>query len=117
MSKLSNNRMYNNDITERNYAESEEKSIDPASLVKEMKPTGMHRAKSWNSEVENSFRYQLAGYRDRNEYNSFYPLPEYWDESGLIKFLRSKKTGYYMYFRKTRECEDKYLNRVIIYEY
>ena len=81
------------------------------------KPTKMQRAKVWSVEVENAFRYQSAGYRDREEYLNHYPSPEHWSLDGFVKCLRSKKDGYFMYFRKARECEDKYLNRIIIYEY
>lgn len=79
------------------------------------KPTGMSRAKTWSLDVENSFRYQLAGFQDINEYVGSYGAPEIWPESGFIKCLQSKKTGYFLYFRQHRECEDKYLNRVKIY--
>lgn len=32
------------------------------------KPTGMRRASHWSTEVENAYRFQLAGYRDEVEY-------------------------------------------------
>lgn len=35
----------------------------------------------------------------------------------MIKCLIVKVTGFFMYFRQTRECEDKHLNKVKLYEY
>ena len=31
-------------------------------------PSGMTRAKHWSEEVENVYRFQLAGYKDEREY-------------------------------------------------
>jgi hypothetical protein len=81
------------------------------------KPKGMKRAKIWTPEVENFYRYQLAGFTDENEYLSSYEQPGYWEGVGLVRCLRNKKSGYFMYFRQTRECEDKHLNKIKIYEY
>lgn len=33
-------------------------------------PKSMMRPKTWSMEVENAYRYQLAGYRDEKEYES-----------------------------------------------
>jgi Meiosis-expressed len=79
-------------------------------------PVSMQRARVWSVEVENAYRYQLAGFKDSNEYLLVHPDPELWD-SGMVKCLRAKSTGYYMYFRQTRECEEKHLNKVKLYEY
>ena len=87
----------------------------PSEEYQKRKPSGMSRAKVWTLDVENSFRYQLAGWMDISEYLSTYSCPEVWPDSGFIKCLQSKKTGYFMYFRQHRECEDKYLNRVKLY--
>lgn len=95
-------------------------------------PVSMTRAKAWSVEVENSFRLQLAGFQDLAEYEQFVAasslcavapegggggglLVDRWVESGFIKCLQNKKTGFFMYFRPHRECEDKYVNRVKIY--
>lgn len=100
------------------YQAEEKECIAPAlSSSDSRKPKSMQRAKEWTRDVENAFRFQLAGYRDSIEYSNFYPSPEYWNQEGLIKCLQAKKTGYFMYFRRTRECEDKHLNRIILYEY
>ena len=80
------------------------------------KPTGMKRAKLWTPEVENFFRFQAAGFRDMSEYLTEHPPPEYWD-TGFVRMLLNKKTGYYMYFRRVRECNDAALHRIKIYSY
>lgn len=90
-------------------------AIMPSEEYMKRKPSGMSRAKVWSLEVENSFRYQLAGWIDISEYLSQYQCPEVWPDSGMIKCLQNKKSGYFMYFRQHRECEDKYLNRVKLY--
>lgn len=83
------------------------------SSAKESK--SMYRPKIWSIEVENAFRLQLAGYKDMIEYLEDHTPPELWNSDVLIKCLQAKKTGYFMYFRQTRECDDKHLNRVIMY--
>lgn len=35
-----------------------------------MQPKSLYRPKSWSAEVENAYRFQLAGYRDEMEYKS-----------------------------------------------
>ncbi len=85
--------------------------------VEVRKPTGMARAKVWTVDVENNFRFQLAGFSNVNEYLQMFTCPEIWPQSGLIKSLQAKDTGYFMYFRPHRECEDKHLNRVKIYTF
>lgn len=80
-------------------------------------PVKMQRAKIWSPEIENLFRYQAAGFRDHTEYISVYPVPECWESTGFVKTLQAKQTGYYMYFRQERECEDRYLNKIKIYSY
>lgn len=93
--------------------------VPSASILKQkvMKPSGMQRAKTWTLEVENAYRYQLAGFKDESEYLVKYPLPEIWSSSGMIKLLTVKDTGYFMYFRQIRECEDKHLNKVKLFQY
>ena len=80
------------------------------------KPTGMKRAKNWTPEVENYFRFQAAGFRDMGDYLHLNPQPEYWD-TGFVRMLLNKKTGFYMYFRRQRECNDAALHRIKIYSY
>jgi Meiosis-expressed len=86
--------------------------------TRETKPPSMLRAKVWSIEVENAYRYQLAGFESGTDYSSTCNMPVVcWPESGMIKCLIVKSTGYYMYFRQTRECEDKHLNKVKLYVY
>ena len=94
-------------------------AIPSASILKQkiIKPSGMQRAKIWTLEVENAYRYQLAGFKDESEYLFVNPLPEMWSSSGMIKCLTVKDTGYFMYFRQVRECEDKHLNKVKLFQY
>jgi hypothetical protein len=77
----------------------------------------MQRARQWSPDVENLFRFQAAGFRDQEEYMSVYPPPQSWESTGFIKTLQVKQTGYYMYFRQDRECEDRHLNKIKIYSY
>ncbi|OQS01617.1 hypothetical protein ACHHYP_00603 [Achlya hypogyna] len=90
----------NNDVEEGKYPE----------------PTRMYRPKEWTPEVEEAFRIQQTGWRDISDYKSKYGEPERW-ENGFIRCTRVKASGYYTYWRQTRECEDKYLNKVKVYEY
>lgn len=88
----------------------------PSSRASITKPLSMQRAKVWSISVENSYRYQLAGYKDESEYLAASSAPPvYWSDGELIKCLTVKSTGYFMYFRQTRECEDKHLNKVKLY--
>lgn len=41
-----------------------------AATAVEMKPKSMKRPKRWSDEVEENYRFQLAGYRDRYDYSS-----------------------------------------------
>jgi hypothetical protein len=80
-------------------------------------PTSMSRARVWSPEVENAYRIQLAGFKDMTEYLSVHPEPELWENSLFYKCLRAKATGFYLYFRSHRECLDKDLPKVKIYQY
>ena len=81
------------------------------------KPSGMVRPKGWSPAVENAYRFQLAGFRDLEEYRTVYPEPQQWDDTGFMRCLQSKRTGYFMYFRRYRECADKHVPRIKIYSY
>jgi hypothetical protein len=91
--------------------------MNPANKENRPAPKGMSRAKQWSPEVENAYRYQIAGFRDLEDYISSYPEPESWPDSGFVKCLQNKTTGFFMYFRAGRECEDKHLNKIKIYTY
>lgn len=84
-------------------------------------PNKMARAKQWTIEVENLFRFQSAGYRDEVEYMEMHAMPIYWDDDDAdsehyVKSLQNKY-GNYLYFRRSRECDDKYLNKIKLYTY
>ncbi|XP_071590173.1 meiosis expressed gene 1 protein homolog isoform X3 [Heliangelus exortis] len=78
----------------------------------DMKPKSIHHAKKWSEEVENLYRFQQAGYRDEVEYKQV----EYWPETGFVKKLQRRDNTFY-YYDKQRECEDKQVHKVKVYEY
>lgn len=80
------------------------------------KATGVKRAKVWTPEVENCFRMQEMGWRDVEEYRSVFGEPEYWD-NGLYSKLQSKQNGFWTYWKRERECADKFLHRVKVFTY
>lgn len=79
----------------------------------------MVRATVWNQDVENAYRLQFCGYRDVQEYESHWGTPEYWpaDEAGniFISKVKLKGSGFFTYWRKFRECEDKNIKKVKLY--
>ena len=86
--------------------------------IHDTNPKKMERATTWNTHVENLFRLQAAGYKDFSAYLECWtenaeaiPL---WEDSGFIKSIKNN-SGLFMYFRRARECEEKYLNKVKIY--
>lgn len=81
------------------------------------KPKSMSRAKQWSLDVENIYRFQTAGFRDSVEYQSVYGEPQLWLQEGFVRCLQHRDTGYFLYFRQSRECDDKYLNKIKIYSY
>ena len=64
-------------------------------------PIRMRRAKAWNVEVENAYRFQCAGWRSAEEYAA----GEYADEiswfgdSGLVEKVQNRQ-GLFMYFKR-----------------
>lgn len=73
----------------------------------------MKRAKYWDMRVENEYRVQAVGWKDVASYTAeieYHP-------NGLIAKLQSASSGFFTYWKATRECEDKYLPRVKIYSY
>ncbi len=87
------------------------------------------RAKLWDEEVEDNFRFQAAQYRDEVEFKAVNPNQDVsfsytqkwlfikvcrWP-SGMIKKIR-RKDGTWNYFNKDRECY-KNLHLVKMYEY
>ncbi|AWO98343.1 Meiosis expr domain containing protein isoform 2 [Scophthalmus maximus] len=82
------------------------------------KPKSMSRARKWTMEVENLFRFQLAGYRDELEYIQVKQgaSVDRWQESGFVKRLQRRDDTFYYYSRK-RECQDGDVHRVKVYVY
>jgi len=87
-----------------------------ASAVAE-KPKSMSRPKYWSDEVEEAYRFQLAGYRDEREYKSIKKTDaERWPHNGYIKKLE-RQDGSFYYFNRSRECSDKDIPKCKIYAY
>nr|CCA17589.1 conserved hypothetical protein [Albugo laibachii Nc14] len=74
-----------------------------------------YRPKEWSKQAEEAFRLQQTGWRDLNEYTEAFGEPERWENS-FISCTRVKSNGFYTYWRRARECEDKYLHQVKLYE-
>jgi len=82
-----------------------------------MKPKSVSRPKRWSEEVEEAYRFQVAGYRDENEYKEIKNSgATRWEHNGYVKKLQ-RKDGCFIYFDKTRECLDKDLIKTKIYCY
>merc|ERR1719153_1515187 len=79
-------------------------------------PIGMSRAKTWSEDVEEVYRLQQAGYRDRHEYAAHYPDQEItrWENTRIKKVQR--KDGLWNYFNKDRELY-KNFHLVKLYRY
>lgn len=74
---------------------------------------------NWSKDVENAYRFQLAGYRDESEYKIVRQVDQidFWPESGFVKKLQRRKDGFFYYFDKLRECPDKEVRKCKIYSY
>ncbi|XP_065188995.1 uncharacterized protein LOC135819672 isoform X3 [Sycon ciliatum] len=88
-----------------------------AATVTAPQPKSMKRGKVWNEEVEDAFRFQLAGFRDATEYEHFHggDLPDRWP-NGLVKVLKLK-SGYFYCYNRNRECAHKDIHCTKIYSY
>jgi hypothetical protein len=74
------------------------------------------RARRWSEEVEDLYRLQYAGWRDEDEYRDAYgEIQRHSDAPHFISTTRLKGNGYYVYWRKHRELEDKHVGRVKLY--
>jgi hypothetical protein len=85
-------------------------------VVTSTKATRCYRPKEWSPEAEEAFRVQQTGWRDIKEYMETYGEPERW-HNGYVRCTRVKANGYYTYWRPHRECDDKYLYTVKLFEY
>lgn len=75
------------------------------------------RAKAWSPQVEDLYRLQFCGWRDAAEYTKAHGEPERHteaDENGFcyISKVKLKQNGYFTYWRKYRQCEDKHVFKV-----
>ncbi|TYZ57743.1 hypothetical protein PybrP1_001241 [[Pythium] brassicae (nom. inval.)] len=81
-------------------------NYDPAAsnqhtpIITSTKAVKCLRPKEWSPQVEEAFRVQQAGWRDLKEYMETYGQPERWENG-----------------RAHRECEDKYMHSVKLFEY
>jgi len=81
------------------------------------RPKSMSRPKQWTEEVEECYRFQLAGYRDEMEYQAVKGYEaDRWPHNGFIKKLQ-RKDGCFYYYNKTRECPDKEVHKTKMYVY
>ncbi|GMF11932.1 unnamed protein product [Phytophthora lilii] len=85
-------------------------------VITSTKATRCYRPKEWSPEAEEAFRVQQTGWRDIKEYMETYGEPERW-HNGFVRCTRVKANGYYTYWRPHRECDDKYLYTVKLFEY
>ncbi|XP_025106161.1 meiosis expressed gene 1 protein homolog isoform X2 [Pomacea canaliculata] len=81
-------------------------------------PKSMTRPKIWSDEVEEAYRFQIAGYRDEVEYKEIQKTDhvDRWPHNGYIKKL-VRRDGYFYYYNKTRECPDKEIHKTKMYSY
>eukprot|EP00126_Sphaerothecum_destruens_P002948 Sdes_comp16367_c0_seq1m5721 len=74
----------------------------------------------WSEVVEEAYRFQLAGYRNQAEYLEIHGSMEEqvsrWPHNGYVKKLRKKNTPYFYYYDKTRECPDKEVQKIKVWE-
>ncbi|KAK7102498.1 meiosis expressed gene 1 protein homolog isoform X1 [Littorina saxatilis] len=83
-----------------------------------MQPKSMMRPKVWDEEVEEAYRFQLAGYRDAIEYKQVKNTEhiDRWPHNGYVKKLQ-RRDGCFYYYNKTRECPDKEIHKTKVYSY
>jgi hypothetical protein len=81
------------------------------------KPARCIRAKGWSREVEDAYRIQQCGWRDIQEYQCTHGEVQRWDDSGFIRCVRVQKNGFFTYWQRERECFDKFVPKVKLYEY
>ena len=64
-------------------------------------PIRMRRAKAWNVEVENAYRFQCAGWRSAEEYaqGEYADEISWFGDSGLVEKVQNRQ-GLFMYFKR-----------------
>ncbi len=79
------------------------------------------RPKTWTPEIEDLYRIQGAGWDSLAEYIGKYGEPDRWavDQcpEQFISKLQIKQNGFFVYWKKHRECEDGHLNKLKIITY
>lgn len=113
--------VYNNDPSVRLMFQNQRYMASIQSVVSPVaQPTGpksVSRPKRWSEEVEEAYRFQIAGYRDVHEYRDVKRKePDRWPHNGYVKKLQ-RKDGYFIYFDRTRECTDKDVYKCKLYGY
>ncbi|KAL4128735.1 hypothetical protein PRNP1_007855 [Phytophthora ramorum] len=101
---------------DEDYSSDNNNHAQPQAIITSTKATRCYRPKEWSPEAEEAFRVQQTGWRDIKEYMETYGEPERW-YNGFIRCTRVKANGYYTYWRPHRECDDKYLYTVKLFEY
>lgn len=87
------------------------------SAVAVPEPKSVTRHSKWSEEVEEAYRFQVAGYKGAEEYKAVKgPEIDRWPNNGYIKKL-VRKDGYFYYYNKERECPDKDVHQIKIYSY
>ncbi|KAK3726629.1 hypothetical protein QZH41_012281 [Actinostola sp. cb2023] len=82
-----------------------------------MAAKSVSRPKHWSEEVEEAYRFQIAGYRDAVEYVDLNKSEVVrWPHNNYVKKLQ-RKDGCFIYFNRTRECQDKDVNKCKMYGY
>lgn len=77
------------------------------------------RAKCWSPQVEDLYRLQFCGWRDATEYAQTHGEPDRWprdaDGNNFISKVQLKCNGYFTYWRKWRECDDRHVFKVRVF--
>jgi len=68
------------------------------SMPAEGQPKSMKRPSHWSEEVEEAYRFQLAGYRDEIEYREFQKTDKIdrWPHNGFVKKLVRRDGCFYL---------------------
>ncbi|KAF1786100.1 Meiosis-expressed [Phytophthora cactorum] len=85
-------------------------------VVTSTKATRCYRPRSGVSRPRKRSVCSKRAWRDIKEYMETYGEPERW-QNGFVRCTRVKANGYYTYWRPHRECDDKYLHTVKLFEY
>ncbi|CAD7926903.1 unnamed protein product [Amoebophrya sp. A120] len=79
----------------------------------------MVRASQWSRDVEDLYRLQQAGWKTLEEYTAANGAPDRWEQERCadqyILKTKLKSNGFFVYWKKDRECLDSDLKKVKIY--